>query len=139
MVENDWEKQVEELIVKGNALDRANKIKESIKTYMKGYALIPEPKLESQYSKILLTSIGELYFLDDMYEDAFDYFSEAIKSKGGLGSAHIHLRLGQLRYERGEIDRAADEFMRVYMGSGDVYFRNIDPKYFEVIKPHIKS
>ena len=46
-----------------------------------------------------------------------------------LGNPFLHLRLGQSQYELGELDRAADELMRAYMGAGEDIFVSEDPKY----------
>ena len=134
---SDWESNVTELISKAGMLDRQNKRQQAIEVYEDAYALIPEPKQKSELAMVALCNIGELHFLDGHWQLAFDDFSEAVKCREGLGNPQIHMRLGQLRYQRGEMERATDEFMRAYMGAGDTLFAGEDPKYFELIQPFL--
>ena len=133
----DWQAEVERLIGKAGMLDRQNLRQQAIDVYETAYALIPEPRQESELAMAALCNIGELHYLDGKWQLAYEDFCEAVKCKEGLGNPQIHLRLGQLRYERGELERAADEFMRAYMGAGDTIFAGEDPKYFELIRPHL--
>jgi tetratricopeptide (TPR) repeat protein len=91
----------------------------------------------SEYAVMLFCGIGETYFSQKNLPDTLHYFQEALKSEGGLGDPSIHFRLGQIRYEMGEMKKAKDEFMRAYMGSGDVIFEGEDPKYRSLIKSDI--
>jgi hypothetical protein len=65
-------------------------------------------------------------------------FSDAVKCRDGLGNPQIHLRLGQLRFLRGEMERATDELMRAYMGAGQEIFAGEDEQYIELIRPYIQ-
>ena len=57
---------------------------------------------------------------------------------GTLGNPWVHLRLGQARYELGEMDRAADELTRAYMGGDRDIFEGHDPKYFALLQRVLK-
>lgn len=131
---NDWVKEINALIRKAEREESRGDVEKAVEIYRGALALIPGPAEESPYATQLLSAIGEQYFLSRDYARAFESFSQAVRCKGGLGLAHIHLRLGQLRYERGETERAADELMRAYMGSGNLIFEGEDPKYFALIK-----
>jgi len=134
MIDSDWESKVKDLIRKAEKEDRRGNAAKSIEYYEKAGDLVPEPFEESPHAMQILSAIGEQYYLRGDFEQAFDYYSQAVRAKGGLGWAPFHLRLGQLRYERGEMDRAKDELMRAYMGSGEMIFTSEDPKYFELIR-----
>ena len=54
---------------------------------------------------------------------------DAVMCPKGLGNPFIHLRLGQCQFERGNLERAADELMRAYMWSGADIFAKEDPGY----------
>ena len=49
------------------------------------------------------------------------------------------MRLGQCHFELGELDRAADELMRAYMGAGSDIFKDQDPKYIEFLNTRAKD
>jgi hypothetical protein len=51
-----------------------------------------------------------------------------------IGNPFLHLRLGQCQFELGNLDRAADELARAYMGAGLEIFDSEDAKYFEFLK-----
>jgi hypothetical protein len=57
---------------------------------------------------------------------------------GGLGNPFLHLRFGQILFESGDHDLAADELIRAYMGAGDEIFENEDPKYLNFLKTRAK-
>ncbi len=109
----------------------------SVREYKKGLDLLDDPKYDSEFAVMLYAGIGEAFYLQQDWDRALDYYHDALRSEGGLGDPGLHFRLGQIRYEMGNIEKAKDELMRAYMGSGDIIFQGEDPKYFNVIKPHI--
>ena len=46
----------------------------------------------------------------------------------------MHLRFGQILLDSNEKDRAADEFMRAYMGAGPEIFTHENSKYLSFLK-----
>lgn len=77
-------------------------------------------------------------FLQEAYEHSKAAFSDAMHCPNALGNPFIHLRLGQSQYEPGNMQRAADELARAYMGAGKDIFQEDDPKYFEFLKTVLK-
>lgn len=136
---SDWESEVKELTKKAEKEDRRGNAVKSIEYYKQAVDLVPDPFEESPYAMQFLSAIAEQYYQSGDLEQAFDYYSQAVRAKGGLGWGPFHLRLGQLRYGRGEMDRAKDELMRAYMGNGDLIFESEDPKYFELIKDIVEK
>jgi hypothetical protein len=55
-----------------------------------------------------------------------------------LGNPFLHLRLGQCRFELGDLDRAADELARAYMADGEDVFDGEDPKYLAFLKTRLQ-
>jgi hypothetical protein len=53
---------------------------------------------------------------------------------GTIGNPWVHLRLGQVRFELGQLELATDELARAYMGGGRDVFEGQDPKYFELVE-----
>ncbi len=134
MVKSKWKTHVNQLIVLATTLNNDRKLEEAINSYEAAYQFIPDPKEASELTTFVLRNIGEIHFVQSQWELAFKDFSNAVKCKGGLGNPHIHLRLGQLQFERDNMERAKDELMRAYMGAGKSYFENEDPKYFSLIQ-----
>lgn len=130
---------VKDISKKAKHLTLKGKFKTSIEEYKKGVALLGEPVMESKYAVMLFSGIGEAYFLQKKWEEALEYYGYAVKSKGGLGEPLIHLRLGQLRYELGDMEKAKDELIRAYMGAGDIIFEAEYPKYFNLIRDIINK
>jgi hypothetical protein len=54
------------------------------------------------------------------------------------GNPFLHLRLGQCRFELGDLDRAADELARAYMGDGEDVFEDEAPKYLAFLKTRLQ-
>ncbi len=120
-------KKAKHLALKGNYVD-------AIDEYQKGIDLVGPNIMQSKYAVMLFCGIGEIYFLQRQWNDALQYFGKAIQSEGGLGEPYIHLRLGQIRLELGQLKKATDELMRAYMGGGKLIFQGEDSKYFETIQ-----
>ena len=49
-----------------------------------------------------------------------------------------HLRLGQVNFELSNLDIAADELIRAYMGDGETVFEQEYPKYFSFLRTRAK-
>lgn len=126
-----WVREVDALL---DAAQGADEPSEAMRLYTQALDRLPPSAERSLHATEILTAIGELHYVEGRLAEAFDYFSRAVACEGGLGLPHIHLRLGQLRAARGEMDRARDELMRAYMGSGELIFKDQDPKYYGLIK-----
>lgn len=113
----------------GQALFHEGKLDEARELFMQAWTLIPEPQSEWEATTWLAAAIGDIDFLKGRYADARQTLQFAMLCPGGLGNPFLHLRLGQSQYELGELDRAADELMRAYMGAGEDIFAAEDPKY----------
>lgn len=124
---------------KSNDAIEQERLEEAIEACNHAYSFIPEPKAFFEESMVIFSRIGEIHFAQKKFEDSFEDFCYAVKCKNGLGNPHIHMRLGQLQYHRGNMKRAADEFMRSYMGAGKTFFKHEDPKYFNLISKYIKD
>jgi hypothetical protein len=54
-----------------------------------------------------------------------------------IGNPFLHLRLGQCLYELGDLDRAADELTRAYLGGGADLFDGAD-QYLAFLKTRLE-
>lgn len=61
----------------------------------------------------------------------------AMQCPAAIGNPFLHLRLGQCQFELGNLDRAADELARAYMGAGADIFEGAD-KYFAFLKTRLQ-
>ena len=130
LIENEV-KKAEEAFLIGN-------YKNALYLYQKAIDLIPEPKKSWNESWVFFYGISEMYFQNENYDKAIFYLKECIQCPFAIGNPHVHLRIGQVRYELGNFDKAEDELMRAFMGGGREIFINEDEKYFSLIKKHIK-
>lgn len=96
--------------------------------------LLPDPTERWNAAGWLLVAMGETQFRGARYERAAGPLQDSIICPGTLGNPWVHLRLGQVRFELGEMDRAADELARAYMGGGREVFEDQDPKYFALVE-----
>ena len=138
MDDKDLQKTITGIARKAKSLALQGAFESAIAEYTQGLELLAEPKHASEYAVMLFSGIAEAYYLQGLWDDALKYFGEAIRSEGGLGDPYIHLRLGQIRYRKGEMEKAADELMRAYMGSGKIIFEGEDPMYYALIRSHIE-
>lgn len=113
----------------GDALAESGQYEAAIDAYNKAWDLVPAPKNDWEASTWILAAIGDACYLCGYATSSKEAFSFAVTCPGGLGNPFIHLRLGQLAYDAGDLDVAADELMRAYMGAGNEIFANEHAKY----------
>ena len=96
--------------------------------------LLPDPVERWNAAGWLLVAMGEIRFRGGKYQTAIDPLQDSMSCPGTLGNPWVHLRLGQARFEVGEMERAADELARAYMGGAREVFEGHDPKYFALVQ-----
>ena len=87
---------------------------------------------------ILFCMLGDLYFSTKKFETAHSAYTDAIHIEGAIGNPKVHYRLGKTNYHLENLDRAADELARAYMGAGKDIFANDGGIYFEFLKTRLK-
>ena len=125
--------EVESLARQGDALLDKGDAKDAIRLYGRALELLPRPVTDWEAATWLFAAIGDAYWSIEDYERAYEAMQNALRSPGGIGNPFIHLRMGQLEYEFGNMKRAVDELMRAFMGADREIFQGQDPKYFELI------
>jgi len=121
--------QIQQLSSEGDALAQAGKFEEAISIYNRAWMLVPEPKQRWTVSTWLMAAIGDAAFLGGFGGSALDAFSFAMHCPDGIGNPFLHLRLGQVLFDRDQPDAAANELARAFMGAGSEIFTEEDPKY----------
>ncbi len=126
--------EIKNLCAAGDALAARGEHEAAVAEYDKAWQLVPEPKSEWEASTWILTAIGDSCFLINKFKSARQALEYVMVCPGALGNPFIHLRLGQVLFEAGEFDLAADELIRAYMGAGEEIFLKDDPKYLKFLK-----
>jgi hypothetical protein len=99
---------------------------------------LPDPREQWNAAGWLLVALGENAIRSGTYQAAEAPLADAMWCPGTIGNPWVHLRLGQVRFELEQMDRAADELARAYMGGGREIFDGQDPKYFALVEKVLK-
>ena len=111
----------------------------AIKKYKEALDIIPESRYSWNESWSFFYGISEMYFQYGHFEEALDYLEDCIKCPHAIGNPHVHLRIGQIRYELNQVEKAKDELIRAYMGGDFEIFENEPKKYLDLIKSYINK
>ena len=117
----------------GDSLAEDEDYSAALKKYWEAYDLLPEPKTDWEAATWILAAIGDANFSGDDFVAGRDNLSLAMSCPDAIGNPFLHLRLGQCQFELAELDKAADELLRAYMGAGKEIFEEEDAKYFEFL------
>ena len=108
--------QIQILCASGDHLLRTGKYAQALEQYWTAYDQLPEPKTIWSSATWILVAIGDANFGAKDYAAGRDNLSAAMHCADAIGNPFIHLRLGQCQFELGNLDQAADELARAYMG-----------------------
>lgn len=125
--------RIQALCQKGDTYAKKGQYPAALKQYWAAWDLLPEPQTDWEAATWILAAIGDANFLAGDYVAGRDNLSMAMHCPDAIGNPFLHLRLGQCQYELGNLDRAADELARAYMGAGADIFEGAD-KYFAFLK-----
>jgi tetratricopeptide (TPR) repeat protein len=134
---DDISARVKSLCADGDTLAKQGQPREAFQKYSEALSLLPDPAEDWEAATWILAAIGDLYFGVQKFDKARTAFTDAVMCPGGLGNPFIHLRLGQCQFELGEMERAADELARAYMGAGADLFKSEEPRYLDFLKQKI--
>ena len=127
-----------ELCKMGDDLAEQDRHEEAISKFNEAWKIIPDPKNEWEASTWVLAAIADSCFFLRKLKSAREALEYAMSCPGGLGNPFLHLRLGQVCFEAGDLDIATDELMRAYMGGGSEIFSKEEPKYLEFLASRVK-
>lgn len=129
--------RIQDLCKQGDVLADADQYPAALQLYWAAWDLLPEPQTDWEAAIWILAAIGDANFLGGDYAAGRDNLSLAMHCPDAVGNPFLHLRLGQCQFELGDLDRAADELTRAYMGAGAEIFERED-KYFAFLKTRIQ-
>lgn len=126
--------QMKVLCAAGDELAAQERYEEAVARYNAAWELVPEPQTKWEASTWILGAIGDACYLGGFDVSAREALEYAMLCPGGLGNPFLHLRLGEVLYDQGEKDAAADELIRAYMGGGPEIFDGEEPEYLAFLK-----
>ena len=130
--------EITSLCKQGDALAGGGDFASAREKYKAALQLLPGDHHQWEAATWIYVAIGDVNFRTKDYERAFKCFFNAVQCVNGLGNPYIHLRLGQVYYELGDLAKSADELTRAYMGAGLDIFMEDDPKYLEFLETKIE-
>lgn len=133
-LEDSTYERIKALCAYGDKLAEAGAFKDAVAEYNKAWNLIPDPRNEWNASTWILAAIADACFLGGYKGSAFDALEYAMTCPGAIANPFLHLRFGQVLFDRGELDRAADELIRAYALEGEEIFANEDPRYLAFLR-----
>ena len=119
---------------RGDELAAAKLYEDAIAQYNQAWLLVPDPKNEWSASTWILAAIGDAAFLGGYKTSAIEALRYAMICPGAIGNPFLHLRFGQVLFDKGELDAAADELMRAYIAEGEEIFASEDPQYLAFLR-----
>lgn len=135
---DDVHERIQGLCRGGDAFAEQGDFPAALQQYWAAWDLLPEPQTEWEAATWILGAIGDANFLGEDYLAGKDNLSLAMHCPGAIGNPFLHLRLGQCQFGLGNIERAADELTRAYMGGGSDIFKGAD-KYFAFLKTRLQA
>lgn len=127
-------REITRLCEVGNVLMEQEDLESALAEYIKAWNLIPDPQNDWEASTWVIAAMADCYFFLGDDQEAKRALEYAMTCPEGEGNAFLHLRLGQVLFELGELDGAADELMKAYTGEGKDIFEPEDPKYLEFLE-----
>lgn len=102
----------------------------AIEKYKEALEILPHSKNQWEAATWLNTALGDSYFMVDSYEEAKNYFFDALNCPNGTENPFILLRLGQSLWELDEKRKALEYLIKAYKLGGKRIFDGEDEKYF---------
>jgi len=120
---------IKEHCAAGDELAESSRFEDAVAEYQKAWELIPEPRTAWNASTWVLGAVADACFLGGYKTSAREALEYAMACPGGIGNPFLHMRLGQVLFDAGDLDSSADELIRAYMVAGSDIFRNEDERY----------
>lgn len=130
---DDVHAEITRLSREGDEAAAAGRFDDAIGKYESAFALVPESKWDWDASTWILVAIADAHFHAGRFVESRAPLQEVMHCPGAIGNPFVHLRRGQVFYELGEEESAADELARAFLSVGRGLFRDDDPKYLDFL------
>jgi tetratricopeptide (TPR) repeat protein len=107
------------------------------KYFLEAWETLPEPKLEQEWSQIMIAGMLEFYREARQFEKARQWLELAAKSYGDPGNEHVRMLRGQLAYDEGAMQEAAEVLTSLYQEFGGRPFEDLDEKYLRLARARV--
>lgn len=125
--------EIKKLSKEGNKLCDREAYQDAAAKFRLALQWVPDPKTIWEASTWLYMSLGDTLFLAGQYAEAVDCLCDALNCPDGNTNSFVLLRLGQVLYEMGELNKSKEYLLRAYMLEGKEIFDDEDDKYFSAI------
>lgn len=122
--------RIKPLCEEGDALSESDPM-QAISKYRLAFDALPLPKEQWLAATWILIAIGDTAYTNGDPGLAKDTFQGIDLYEGWHANPFVRLRRGQVAFDAGELDRAANEFALAFMAGGYEIFDNADDKYAE--------
>lgn len=134
--------EIDHLCKKGAHALETGLPEDAYEAFAKAWNLLPLPQHQWVPVLKILAGVVEAHLRAGRPDEALSEVEYAIVHCGAFANYYFHLRRGQLLFDRGLLDEAAEELLRGYIlgchalnvDSGSEVFKNEDPKYLKFLK-----
>ena len=98
--------------------------------YRKALEMLPAPQVEQEQYLEIMAAIGDTLIWQNRLREATKFFTKTMNHPGAEENGYLHLRLGQLAYERKELEVATVELKRALELGGDELFADEYRDYY---------
>lgn len=130
--------KIQDLCEEGEKLNEKEKHHDAVKKFQEALKLIPEPVNSWEASTWVMTALGESYFYQDNYKEAFDHYQSAQTCPNGKDNPFLLMRQGQCYYELGQMEEAEKNLILAFQAEGDVIFEGESDYYLDFIRHKIQ-
>lgn len=124
--------RIEPLCALGSSLSNENPTL-AIEKLREAFEILPEPREQWLAGTWILTVIGDIAYLSGNLALAYDSFYGIDLYEGWHANAFIRLRRGQVAFDRGDFQNAANELTFAFMAGGYEILEHEDDKYAEFV------
>jgi hypothetical protein len=121
---------IEELLTEARKRWLAGDLTRAEALVLEAWAMIPEPKLAYGTGQILSRGAVTFFLETRQFSKAREWLSVVETRYGREDAATLRLR-GQIAFEEGAMDEAAESLGHLYAADGARGFEGLDPKYLQ--------
>jgi tetratricopeptide (TPR) repeat protein len=131
---DDVHERIQAYCAEGDELADGKRYDAAIDRYTAAWNQLPEPRSDWDAALWILTAMGDAQFHAGKWAPARLALMAAARDCGGVDNPFVRLRLGQVLFEEGDLDEAANWLAPAFLSEGSNLFANEDPKYLAFLK-----